>query len=261
MTEAAPAGYVLEDPGRSCTLFCLPSGFLVSGRQNLVHLFEGIPGIAILPLLDWDSLLHFELQNPSHAYRLGGLHSPSMASMVGSSLCSGFGTLSWILAKALTEASLGVNLRGLWSHARFYATNHDRHLRKRFWRISGPFSGKFCKENVWTSSEYFVQQSVSRFFRGHLQCDDRDNKDSDNDNSTEQIFLQHLSSLGIRRALLDHGQPSQFTSQFCSCAGLWNWEINMDISSAVLSQIEATSSCIDRHQWTPNGDSNRSCSG
>ena len=59
---------------------------------------------------------------------------------------------------------------------------------------------------MWTSSEYvfiyFVWRSVSRFFHGHLQCNDRDNKDSDDDNSPEQIFLQHLSSLGIRQPSL-----------------------------------------------------------
>jgi hypothetical protein len=74
------------------------------------------------------------------------------------------------------EASLRVNLHGLWSHARFRATNHDRHLKTWLWKISGPFCGKFCKENVWKSSEYvfiyFVRRSISRLFRGQLQCDD-----------------------------------------------------------------------------------------
>jgi len=44
--------------------------------------------------------------------------------------------------------------------------------------------------------------------------DDRHNKVNDNDNSVEQIFSQHLSSLGIYQALLDHEQPSQFISWF-----------------------------------------------
>ena len=124
------------------------------------------------------------------------------------------------------EASLRVNLRALWSHARFRATNHDWHLKKRLWNIYGPLSGKFYKENVWKSSEYvficFVRRSISRFFRGQLQCDDRDNKDSEGDNSREQCFLHHLSSLAICPARLNHGQLSQFISQFCSFAGIWH---------------------------------------
>jgi hypothetical protein len=128
-------------------------------------------------------------------------------------------------------------------------------LEKKVVEYFWPLFWKICKEIVWKSSEYvfiyFVRRSISKFFCGQLQCDDRDNKDSEMIIVENRVFTP-LVVTSHTLGRLNHGQLSQFMSRFCSCAGLRNWKNNMDISSAVFSHIEATSSCSadTNEHWT-----------